>query len=490
MRATARLLKTPLLLSLSFLIAFLPSIKAENIALPDIGASAGSMMTPAEERRLGRRFMRSVRASLPLLDDPLLSSYIEHLGARLLSHTDVGSRQFHFFLVDQTVVNAFAGPAGHIGIYSGLILNTESESELASVVAHEIAHVTQDHLLRAFENASQMSGPMMALLLAAIVLGAAVGGDAGIAAAAGVQAAGVQQQINFTRENEKEADSVGIAILADGGFDPNAMPGFFQRLSKASRLYENNAPEFLRTHPVTTNRIADALARAGSYPYKQHKDDPGYHLTRAILRERSFETPAQAVKHFEATLEEGRYADADSQHYAYALALLRDNKPDKARQVALKLVRQDPGQVANILLDAKTLAATGEHAKAMATLHDALGLFPGNYPLTSYFAELALTEKRHKGLVAALDLALKQRPDEPQLLKLRSRAAAAVGNKAEAHLYLADAYYLNDQLEKAEQLLLAGLRDKSLDFYAASKLQAKLEEIKQERKRIKALKEK
>ncbi len=475
---------------LGILICTLPSLKADTIALPDIGASAGSMITPAEEQRLGRRFMRSVRAHLPLVDDPLLAQYIEGLGQRLLNHADRGRRQFHFFLIDQPVINAFAGPAGHIGVYSGLILSTQSESELASVVAHEISHVTQDHLVRAFENASQMSGPMMALMLAAIVLGATVSSDAGLAAAAGVQAAGVQQQINFTRENEKEADSIGIAILAEGGFDPNAMPAFFQRLSRASRLYENNAPEFLLTHPVTTNRIADATARAGAYPYRQYRDDPDYFLVRAMLREKSFNDPKQAVVHFRTTLEQGRYQDEAAQRYAYVLALLRDNQTSKARLEARKLIIKSPTYIPYVLLDARTLAAEGEQDKALRGLSAALDLFTGNYPLTRYYAELALAQKNYQGLEDHLDQALERRPDEPELYRLRSRAAAAVGKNAEAHLFLAEAYYLNDQLEKARQLLEVGLRDKQLDFYAASKLQAKLQEIKDEIKLQKEIKDK
>ncbi len=480
MLSIRRSLRIPFYTLLGILICTLPSLRAETIALPDIGASAGSMITPVEEQRLGRRFMRSVRASLPVVDDPLLGQYIEGLGHRLLSHADKGLRPFHFFLIDQSVVNAFAGPAGHIGVYSGLILSTESESELASVVAHEISHVTQDHLVRAFENASQMSGPMMALMLAAIVLGATVSSDAGLAAVAGIQAAGVQQQINFTRENEKEADSVGIGILASGGFDPNAMPAFFERLSRSSRLYENNAPEFLRTHPVTTNRIADATARAGAYPYRQHRDDPDYFLVRAILREKSFADSKQAVVHFRTTLEQGRYRDKAAQRYGYVLALLRDNQVVKARKEARKLIVESPTHTPYVLLDARTLAATGEPDKALRSLSAALDLFSGSYPLTRYYAELTLAQGRHQGLADRLDRALEHRPDEPVLFKLRSRAAAAMGKDADAHLYLAEAHYLNDQLEKAKQLLEVGLRDKQQDFYSASKLQAKLQEVKDE----------
>ena len=475
---------------LGLLLSIAPAVRADNIALPDIGASAGRLITPEEERKLGRQFMRSVRRSLPVMDDPLLVEYIEGLGQRLASQADEGRRNFYFFLIDQPVINAFAGPGGHIGVYSGLILATESESELASVVAHEIAHVTQDHLVRAFESASQMSAPTAALLLAAILLGSAVSGDLGMAAAAGIQAAAIQQQLNFTRQNEKEADRVGIKTLAQADFDPNAMPVFFERMARASRLYENNAPEFLRTHPVTTDRIADALGRAGAFAYRQRQEDLNYFLLRAILRERSFSNPKQAVTHFAGTLKQGRYRQEDAERYGYALALLRDHQAKKARPEARRLIAKAPTNIAYVLLDARIKAQLGQVDKALKSVSTALELFPGNYSLTQYFAELSLEHGQPGKAEKALERALKRRPDEPALYKLRSRAEAAQGNRADAHRYLAEAHYLNGQLERAKQQLEVALRGEQFDFYDAAKLQAKLEDIKSELKEEKERKKK
>jgi predicted Zn-dependent protease len=465
---------------LAVALAAMPGLRADTTALPEIGSSSGALITPAEEERLGRSFMRSVRRSLPVMDDPLLTEYIESLGNNLLAHADRGGRPFHFFLIDEPVVNAFAGPAGHIGVYAGLILATESESELAGVVAHEIAHVTQNHLLRAYENASQMSGPMTALLIAAIILGGAVSSDLGMAAAVGAQAAAVQQQLNFTRGNEEEADRVGIGVLAGAGFDPHAMPAFFERLSKASRLYENNAPEFLRTHPVSSNRVADAMGRAGSYPYKQQPDSLEYELLRASLRQRSFDNPKEAVTHFRTTLEEGRFRHEAAQRYGYAEALLRDSQVAEAGKQARMLLKREPTRSAYLLLDARALAAGGDGKGAMSGLAAALELFPGNYPLSYYYAELALELERPEKAGKPLDQALERRPDEPQLHGLRSRTAAAAGDAATAHLHLAEAHVLNGRLETAEQLLTVALRNEKFDYYESEKLQARLRQIKAE----------
>jgi len=159
-----------------------PDDAPELIQLPDMGASANNLMSTADERRLGQAFMRSVRLSVKVIDDPLLSEYIQDLGNRLVSHSPSSAKQFTFFLVDDPQVNAFAGPGGYIGVHTGLVTSTESESELASVVAHEIAHVTQNHLFRAFDEYSRLSGPAALLMLGAVLLGATVSADAGMAA--------------------------------------------------------------------------------------------------------------------------------------------------------------------------------------------------------------------------------------------------------------------------------------------------------------------
>jgi predicted Zn-dependent protease len=228
--------------------------------------------------------MRYVRARQKVVDDPLIDAYLADLGRDMVEASEAPGTPFHFFLIESPQINAFAGPGGYIGFNSGLLLTTDSENELAAVMAHEMSHVTQRHLVRAFDNAASMSLAQGALLIGAIILGATVGGQAGIAAAAGAQAAALQQQINFTRANEQEADRVGMALLAEAGFVPSAMPAFFERMGRANQLYATKVPVFLRTHPVTTSRIADATGRAEQYPYRHRPDSLGYLLTRAALR--------------------------------------------------------------------------------------------------------------------------------------------------------------------------------------------------------------
>ncbi len=452
----------------------------ELILLPDMGASAGNLMTPAQERRLGQQFMRSVRASTKVVDDPLASEYIQDLGNRLVSHYPSTGKQFTFFLVDDQQINAFAGPGGYIGVNTGLLLSTETESELASVVAHEIAHVTQNHLFRAFDEFSRLAGPAALLMLGAALLGATVSGDAAVAAIAGIQAGMAQAQLNFTRANEEEADREGIKILAEADYDPRAMPVFFGRMAQATRLYDSNLPEFLRTHPVTSNRIADAMGRAEAYPYTQPTPDARYYLLRARLRLDSFKNPADAVVNFRQALKEGRYRDEDAQRYGYVLALTRAGDYPEAQKQLDQLLRKQPASIPYLLAQAQLLRAQGKSAQAIAALKTGLELYPGNYALTMEYASLEQKYGDPDKAYEILSRLRRLRPEDTAILEPLARSAAATGAEGEAYQYQAEWYYLHGQLEAAVRQLEIALKQSDLDYYRNARLAARLQEYRRE----------
>lgn len=459
---------------------------ADDIRLPEIGDPSGSLITPAQEQRLGKAFMRSVRKSMKVISEPLMAEYIESLGKRLVSYSDYANQPFHFFLIDDPVVNAFAGPAGHIGVYTGLVLATETESELASVVAHEIAHVSQRHLARTFDEANRMSLPMAAVLLAAIIVGAGTdSGDLAAAAAAGAQAGIIQHQINFTRNNEKEADDVGIQILAAAGFDPRAMPVFFERMGRATRFYGMELPEFLRTHPVTTNRIADSRGRAETYPYRQYPEDLHYHLLRVILRERQFEDPRDAVTFFAKSLNEGRHRNEDAQRYGHVLALMRARELAKARQELNRLLKKAPHETAFILADAQLYLLANQPKPALDTLKSALKLFPGSYPLSLAYAQALLDLNMPAEATGSLQGLLPGHPDNAKLYKLLSQAAGGTGKINQAHEYLAEYHYLSGNLEPAIQQLEIALKDKEIELVRSARMSARLRQFQEELKELK-----
>lgn len=457
-----------------------PRSRAQQIDLPDFGSSADMIMSSAQERRLGREFMKSVREALPIIDDPLLTDYLDSLGNRLVAASGTGAGRYNFFFVDNPAINAFAGPDGNIGAFSGLVLTSESESELAAVMSHEIAHVTQRHLMRAFENQKRRSIPATAALVAAAILGAQVNADLGMAALAGVQAVAAQHQINFTRENEKEADRIGISILAAAGFDPYAMPGFFERLAKASRTYDNSAPEFLRTHPVTTSRTADALGRAGSYSYKQRPDDLRFHLVRARLRERSFSNAEKAIAHFQSMLQSKRYRNETAARYGYALALARGNQLGSARSIAGELLAEYPNQAELIILEAQLDAKSGARDQALKSLQTAVGLRPSNLPLRVAYADVLLASGQPARALKTLEDVARRKPDNTLIYQMMADAALKSGQKAATHRYRAERLYAEGELEPAIRQLEIALRQPGLGYHEASKIQVRLDNIKQE----------
>lgn len=448
--------------------------------LPEIGDVSGNLMTPAEEQRLGKAFMRGIRDGEKVIDDPLLVDYLQDLGRRLVANSDAAGQDYTFFLIDNPQINAFAGPAGYIGVFTGLVLTAETESELAAVLAHEIAHVTQAHLRRTWQAASQLSVPQAAVLLAAVVLGAAVGGDAAIAAATAGQAGLIQQQLNFSRANEQEADRVGISILAEADYEPRAMPSFFQRMGRANQSQASGIPEYLRTHPVTNSRIADSLGRAETYPFKQRVDDLRFHLLRAALRERQISSPQEAVLQFQRSLEDGRYRQESAERFGYALALMRAARFADARREVDTLLRQHPTTTELIIVSARLYREAGQPRKGLDEVRDALTLFPANYPLNLTLAEMLLADNQPAEAYRALQSQLQLRPTDARLYALFARAAGASGRTTEGHEYMAEHYYLVGDLQAAVLQLEIALKDKQLTFYDSSRLESRLLQMRDE----------
>jgi beta-barrel assembly-enhancing protease len=270
-----------LLISLLALSLALPPAWASNL-LPDLGESSRQYLSDKQERELARTIMRDIYASPLFLSDPEIEAYLNDLGARLASESSRSERAFTFFAVRDPSINAFALPGSYIGVHSGLIQAAENESELAGVLAHEIAHVSQEHLARMIAAQDQSYLPTIAAIAIAI-LAARSNANVGSAAIATAQAMNIQSQLNFTREHEREADRVGLETLTNAGFDPRGLSSFFNRLQRANRLYDTNAPDYLRTHPLNSQRIADMDARIENLPYRQVKDSNEFHLVRARL---------------------------------------------------------------------------------------------------------------------------------------------------------------------------------------------------------------
>lgn len=451
-----------------------------SITLPDIGDASSVELSIPEERKLGEAFMRSIRQNVKLIDDPLTNDYIKSLGNLLVGFAGYHPLDFSFFVVDDGRINAFAGPGGYVGVNSGLILASESESELASVLAHELAHVTQRHLLRSFEAASKMSLPTAAALIAAIILGAHNPQAAEALLAAGI-ASGQQSQLNFSRLHEQEADRVGIETLSQAGFDARAMPVFFERLQQASRGVESGAPEFLSTHPVTLGRIADSRGRAEQFPFRQYSDSVEYHLIRARLAYLSDTRPAaQRVKTYATNLKSGKYRSEIALRYAYALALTDHKDFSGAREQLAQLLKRDTERVAYFAAQADIEGAAGDPAKSISILNHALRLYPHDTPLTFKLAETYLTSGDLKQARAVLLEQERFEQGNPVYYHLLARVAERANDAQTTHEALAEFHYLYGRIPLAIEHLQTALRLPGLTFYIRSRIEARERVIQDE----------
>lgn len=432
------------------------------------------MLSAEDDYRLGQAFMRNLRQNVEIIEDPELNSYINSLGYRLLSAAN-SQLPFSFFVINDPNINAFAAPGGHIGLHSGLILAAESEGELAAVMAHEIAHVTQRHLARAFEKASSSQIQTYAAVLAAIIIGSPELSTAMLTTAI---AGNIQQQLNFTRSHEREADRVGIDILVNSGFDPNHMPGFFYRLQEAYRYMDNNLPELLRTHPVTPSRIADSQNRARQYPQTKEKLSAGLSFMQARLR--SFDKASQ--DHNLRRLKADSKTLTTVELYEYALLQLATGKLETANKLADTLLNESKESALYIALKAEVEIAQQQSTAAVSRLQQALLLFP-NHPKLSILHAQALLDSGKPEIAANKIRTLIQQQQKfilPSYYQLLAKAEVAAKRDSNAHMALADYYYMIGQTRTAIEQLETALKQADNSPYQNERIKAQLDVLKHE----------
>ena len=469
----SRLIKAAFVISSIFFSSSVSSLDIDQINLPEMGDSSGTLISPVEEQELGAAFFRSLHARVKINQDVEIQQYIQSIGNRLVASSDLPANPFHFFVVVDNQINAFAGPGGYIGINSGLILLTEAESELASVMAHEVAHVTQRHLYRAFEAASKLSIPTAAATLAALLIGSQ-SPALGQAALIAIQAGSVQFQIDFTRDNEKEADRVGMQTLAKSSFNPRSMPVFFERLQQSSRYLGRDIPEFLRTHPVSASRISDTRGRANKYDYKQYSDSQNYLLARAKLRVFSITDKNVALQYFKVRAKQGVKNQQAVARYGIALVYQQQRKYSKAEKIFKKLSKEYPNQSQYVYAEAKTALDAQHYKTALRLLEKARNRFPNNNAIKIEYISTLLKNNQPelaKSILQSLGNDLKTQVWYYELL---SRSYAKLNQSAESHRYLAELYYALGQTESAILQINLAKKGKGINIYLQEILNERL----------------
>lgn len=444
------------------------------IELPQMGEPADLEISPAQEAALGKQVVAELYQYNYILDDAEIYEYISAIGWKLVSASQTKPPHIEFFPIADDRINAFALPGGYIGVNAGILLAANSESEVAGVMGHELAHVTQRHIARSQEGETAANIATWAAVLAAILAGSG-NPDVIIGALSIGQSMTYQRQVNYTRAHELEADRLGIQTMSAAGFNPQGMASFFQRLSQEARLYGNGLPEILRTHPLSTTRVSEAQARIAALPKSSYKDSPDFALMQARTRVLAADNPSEGVEYF-ANLMKGNPSVATRYGYAYALSERGQNQ--EALEALKPALEQSPRQVNLNLLLGKLQAGLNQKDASLATYERTLRQYPRYAPAIFAYADALMDAGKPEAarqVLISRDQALGTRLPTYNLL---SQAAREMNNVAEAAYQLAQYQYLRGDAGSALATLDAGLRTANIGAQDRARLTAKRQEIR------------
>jgi len=445
--------------------------------LPELGDPAAEELSLATEKRIGQQIMHEIRMREPsYLNDPEIEGYLNQLGGRLAAASSDPGIGFHFFPIEDPSINAFAMPGGFIGVHTGLILAAQNESELAAVLAHEIAHVTQRHIARQIHREKQMSLPSM-LAMALALLAARSNAQVATAAASAVQAGSIAMQLGYSRDFEREADRAGFEIMTKAGFDVRGISLFFERLQHATRFYENNAPVYLRSHPLTSERISDMQNREGRQRYRQVPDSADFHLVRAKLRAMRGHA-AEAVKDFQMLVGDRKYPSPAAAHYGLALALARQRDWGAAERQfqAVRNLRYVSPMLER--LQAEIRIGQGDVEGGLKHYREAIATYPLNMALIYAYGDALIAQRRFVDSLALAENQLRNYSQDVRLYQLQSRSYAELGRRAQQHRSLGESYALQGQTRPAIEQFELAQRAGDANFYELSVIDARLRELR------------
>ncbi len=451
--------------------------EASRNNLPTLGDHTSGIISLEQEYALGQSFLRAVRAQAPLLHDPLMQDYLEHLIYRLASHSNLEDRRITLAIINNPTINAFAVPGGIIGVNLGLFLNGHTESETSAILAHEIAHISQRHFARRTEASRKASVASMAGLLAGVVLLATTGTDAGLAAISASRGISQSELLRYSRSREKEADLLGIDTLAAAGLDPNAMAYMFERLNRANRLSGRNIPEFLLTHPVTKNRISDSYAKSTKLPQVDVETSLDYQLMRARALVLASDSPASLIKQMRSQLGDSDPIKRSAAQYGLALAQTEAGLYDASMETLYGLQIRHPGKLAFILAEADLHMETFRFDAARDLLKSALDISPGNYPLSMAYADALIKSGNPVHAAEVLKEMSKTRPQDHLVWYLLAEAEGLADNIVGVHEARAEYFVRVGNFDQAiKQLGFATPLVRS-NFQQSARIKQRIEEI-------------
>jgi predicted Zn-dependent protease len=427
-----------------------PGAVAQGGNLPGFGE--GNAVSLNQEYFLGRAWLMAFRRQAPILDDTVLQNYVEDLVFRLAATSQLRERRLVVVLIENRTINAFAVPGGIVGVHNGLISRAENEAQFASVLTHELAHLSQRHFARGLEAQKKSSAASIAGLLGGLVMIAAGAGNAGMASVMGGQAAAQDSRLRYSRQFEQEADRVGMQNQVNAGLDPGGAAGMFGVMQEESRKYGSRPPEFLLTHPLTENRVADAKNRAAAYPRRIYEDNPTFQLMRARVDVSFFADADKAVEEFRRRRAQGGRRAVAAQ-YGLILALTRSGALSEARELLQPMRDFAPNNIVYGIADANISIAAKQYDSAIKLLQDMLSLTPDNHPTTMTLARAYFEGGYFEKADRLLSQHARSHPGDASLWYLLAEIQGKGGNILGLHQSRAEYFALNGAMRQAiEQL--------------------------------------
>jgi predicted Zn-dependent protease len=507
---------------LSSLLIAAPNGQAQSSSatpnLPTLGDASREDLSPVMERRLGEEIMHDIKRNKDYLDDPPITEYMNELGEKLVQARP-GARgdanyDYFFFVVRDTQMNAFALPGGNIGVHSALLLAAQTESELASVLSHEIGHVAQRHIARQIgAQKGDALIPLAAMILAA--LAAKSSPDAAMGVFMGGQGLAIQRQLNFSRDAEREADRVGFQIMGEAGYDTSGMVAFFQRMQQTTRNYSDIVPAWLLTHPLTTERIADIQARVREQPYRQRVDATDFYLVRSrarVLQDESDKGLLESQQFFQIQTESPSRQQVAAGQYGLSMIAIRRHDYaaaqswlDKAKATLDKPPTPGAfsspmprGQADTMLavLSLEIKLAQEDKPEVMAAAVKEGAAAHARYPLSRglvwQYADAMIKGGKYDEAGRFLRDQLQMYRSEPELHDFLAQVYAKQGKIALQHISTAESYVLQggimaalDQLNLARKAPDATYYDQSVIDGRERELQAQRREMMGDKKKDK-----
>lgn len=428
--------------------------------LPVLGDAVSGTITTQQEYEFGREIIRSMRAQTQLLNDPLIEEYIASLSYHLAANSELTDHRLEFLLIDSDQLNAFAAPGGIVGINAGLFLFADNEGQFASVISHELAHLSQRHYARGVSEAQSSRIASIATTLASLLILAAAGGEAGQAAMAASQAMMMENRLQFSRSNEQEADRVGMRTLFNAGFDPQDMPGMFENMMQLSS-FSRRMPEFLSSHPLSENRVADSRNRALGLPAVEHIQNVEFLLMkqRALLH---FESDySRFIENIDRDLPQLNGIEADAALYGKALAQMKLGAFVAAYESLAPLLSKEPNRISYVVLEAEIAKSSGNFTRAAAIFEEHLDINPNNYPLSITYAETLEADGQYAEAIGVYNSLSEQRPNDINIWYQLAELQGIIGNISGVHQARAEYFYGTGEFGRALDHLNSALLERN-----------------------------